>query len=176
MTAEVRAAGDPLSLVPAVKAAVARVNPGVILDFTTLSKQLASSISRERLMARLSSLFGAVALALAMLGLYGVMTYSVTRRRNEIGVRLALGAERAHVIRMVLGDVTRVVLVGCVIGAAASAASGKFIASFLFGVDPLEPFVLWTAAGILIVVALAAGFIPALGASRVDPVTTLREE
>jgi len=176
MTAELRAAGDPLSLVPAVKAAVARVNPGIILEFGTLSNQLSTSISRERLMARLSGLFGAVALALAMLGLYGVMTYSVTRRRNEIGVRLALGAERARVIRMVLADVTRVVLAGSVVGAAVSAASGKFIASFLFGVEPVEPVVLWSAAGILIVVALLAGFIPALGASRVDPVATLREE
>jgi predicted permease len=176
MTAEVRADGDPLSLVPAVKVAVARINPGIILEFGTLSNQLSTSISRERLMARLSGLFGAVALALAMLGLYGVMTYSVTRRRSEIGVRLALGAERSRVIRMILGDVTRVVLAGCVVGAVVSAASGKFIASFLYGVEPIEPVVLWSAAGVLIVVALSAGFVPALSASRVDPVATLREE
>ena len=176
MNTELRSAGDPLSLVPAVKAAVARVNPGILLEFKTLSGELASSISRERLMARLSGLFGGVALALAMLGLYGVMTYSVTRRRNEIGVRLALGAERARVIRMVLGDVVRVVLVGCVVGAAVSAASGKLIVSFLYGMEPVEPIVLWAAAAMLTVVALAAGFIPALSASRVDPVAALREE
>jgi predicted permease len=176
MTAELRSPSDPSTLVPAVKAAVARIHPGILLEFRTLSEQLASSISRERLMARLSGLFGGVALALAMLGLYGVMAYSVTRRRNEIGVRLALGADRVRVVRMVLADVVRIVIVGCAVGAAAAAASGKFVAAFLYGMEPVEPLVLWAAAGLLLLVALAAGLIPALGASRVDPVAALREE
>jgi hypothetical protein len=176
MVAELRTPGDPTMLVPAVKAAAARIHPGILLDFRTLSQQLGSSISRERLMARLSALFGGVALALAILGLYGVMAYSVTRRRNEIGVRLALGADRARVVRLVLGDVTRVVIVGCVVGAAAAAASGKFVASLLYGMKPIEPLLLWFAAVVLLLVALAAGLGPALGASRVDPVSALRDE
>jgi predicted permease len=176
MVAELRTPGDPTMLVPAVKAAAARIHPGILLDFRTLSQQLGSSISRERLMARLSALFGGVALALAILGLYGVMAYSVTRRRNEIGVRLALGADRARVVRLVLGDVTRVVIVGCVVGAAAAAGSGKFVASLLYGMKPIEPLLLWFAAVVLLLVALAAGLGPALGASRVDPVSALRDE
>ncbi len=176
MIAELRTPGDPLALVPAVKAAVARVNPGLILEFRSLSEQLASSIARERVMARLSALFGAVALALATLGLYGVMAYSVTRRRNEIGVRLALGADRARVVRMVLADVSRVVVVGCIVGAAGALASGKLVAAFLFGMQPVEPLVVASAASVLLLVALAAGLIPAVRASRVDPVSALREE
>jgi predicted permease len=176
MTTELRSPSDPTLLVPAVTAAVARIHPGILLDFRRLKQQVASSIRRERVMARLSTLFGGVALALAMLGLYGVMAYSVTRRRNEIGVRLALGADRARVVRMVLGDVVRVVILGCIVGAAAAAASGKLVATFLYGMEPVEPLVLWAAALLLLLVALAAGMIPALGASRVDPVSALREE
>jgi predicted permease len=176
MTVQLRTTGDPLRLAPAVKGAAARVNPGIGLEFRTLSGQLASSISRERLMARLSGVFGGAALALAMLGLYGVMIYSVTRRRNEIGVRLALGAERGRVVRMVLGDVARVVLAGCVVGVVVAATSGKLIRSFLYDMEPVEPTILWGAAVTLMLVALAAGIIPALGAARVDPVEAIRAE
>jgi ABC-type antimicrobial peptide transport system permease subunit len=159
-----------------VKTAIARVNPKINVDIRTLSSLLTSSISRERLMARLSGMFGALALALAMLGLYGIMSYAVTRRRKEIGVRVAIGANRARIIRMVLGDVTRVVIVGCAIGFVVAAASGKLVASLLYDMRPDEPLVLWGSVASLIVVALLAGLIPALNASRVDPIATLREE
>lgn len=124
----------------------------------------------------LSALFGGIALALSMLGLYGVMAYNVARRRNEIGVRIALGADNGRVLRMVLGDVARVVVIGLVIGAAGALASGKLVASFLYGMTPTEPGVMVLAAGTLALVALGAGFIPAWRGSRVDPVAALREE
>jgi ABC-type antimicrobial peptide transport system permease subunit len=128
------------------------------------------------MLAVLSALFGAMALALAMLGLYGVMAYAVSRRRNEIGVRIALGASRARVLRMVLGDVSRVVAIGVIAGIAGASASGRLVTSFLYGVSPTEPAVLALAAALLTFVALAAGVIPAWRAARLDPVTALRDD
>lgn len=176
VTLEVRSDADPLLLVPAIKRTVADMSKAAVVRFTPLQTQVARSLQRERVLAILSGLFGAVALALAMLGLYGVMTYTVARRRNEIGVRIALGADRSRVLGMVLGDVARVVAVGLVIGAAGAIASGKLVTSFLFGLTPSDPVVLALAAGVLAVVALAAGLAPALRASRVDPVAALRED
>ena len=124
----------------------------------------------------LSGVFGAVALALATLGLYGVMTYTVARRRNEIGVRIALGADRSRVLRMVLGDVAIMVVVGLAVGAAAALATGRLVTSFLFGLTPSDPGILAVASGTLAAVALAAGLLPAFRASRVDPVVALRED
>jgi predicted permease len=176
MNAELRTVGDPASYAPAVRAAVARVQPRLVVELTTLSSQAAASISRERLLAVLSAAFGAVALALATLGLYGVMAYSVARRTTEIGVRQALGADRGRVVRMVLADVGRVVLAGALVGAVAAAPVGRLMASLLFRTRPVEPLVLGGAAGVLALVALLAGLLPARRASRVAPMTALREE
>jgi predicted permease len=176
MTAELRTRGDPTALVPAVRAAVARVRPQLVVEFSTLSGQIASSISRERLLAVLSAVFGAVALALATLGLYGVMAYAVARRTNEIGVRQALGADRARVVRMVLADVGRVVLAGAVVGVAAAAWIGTLMSSLLFRMRPVDPTVLGAATGLLALVALVAGLVPALRAARIDPLAALRAE
>jgi putative ABC transport system permease protein len=173
---QLRADGDPLLLVPAMRQMLAELHPSILINFSTLSRQVATSLARERMLALLTASFGAVALALSMLGLYGVMSYAVARRRNEIGVRIALGADAQRVLRMVLGDVTRVVAVGVVLGAAASLASGKLVSSFLFGVTPTEPMVLGFAVATLLVVAIAAGLIPAWRASHVDPVVALRED
>ncbi|MGH7717684.1 MAG: ABC transporter permease, partial [Gemmatimonadaceae bacterium] len=177
-TLEIRAAsgGDPRALVPAVKAAIAETHRLATVEFSTLSGQLAGSLQRDRMMAFLSGLFGATALLLSMLGLYGVTAYTVARRRNEIGVRIALGAATTRVVRMVLGDVARVVTLGAALGLAGALAAGKLVASFLYGVEPREPVVLASATVALVLVALAAGLVPALRAARVDPVTALREE
>ena len=128
------------------------------------------------MLALLSGLFGSVALGLSILGLYGVMAYSVARRRNEIGVRMALGASASRVLKLVLGDVSRVVAVGVVIGIVAAVWSGRLVASFLFGLDPVEPSIIAYASATLIVVALIAGLVPALRAARVNPTAALREE
>jgi ABC-type antimicrobial peptide transport system permease subunit len=137
---------------------------------------LARSLRRERMLAVLSTLFGAVALALSMLGLYGVMAYTVARRQNEIGVRIALGAAQSRVLQMVLGDVARVVVIGLLLGTLGAIASGTLVTSFLFGVTPREPAVLAAAAIVLAFVAFGAGLVPAVRASRVDPVAALRED
>jgi len=176
ITLEVRGDGDPLLLVPQLKKVVAEMSSAATVSFVPLESQVALSLQRERVLAVLSGLFGAVALALAMLGLYGVMSYTVARRRNEIGVRIALGADRSRVLGMVLGDVARVVLVGLVIGTAGAVASGKLVTSFLYGLAPSDPWVMALATIILAVVALGAGLAPALRATRVDPVAALRED
>ena len=176
LTLEVRTAGDPTRLAPAITRVLAEVHRSVAVDFAPMTAQLARSLQRERVLAILSTVFGSVGLALAVLGLYGVMSYTVARRRNEIGVRIALGADRSQVVRMVLGDVTRVVLIGVALGATGAVASSKLVQSFLFGIEPNDPRVVVFAAILLAVVALFAGALPALSASRVDPVLALRED
>jgi ABC-type antimicrobial peptide transport system permease subunit len=128
------------------------------------------------MLAVLSALFGGVALLLSMLGLYGVMAYAVARRRNEIGVRIALGADRGRVLRLVLGDAGRVVATGVAIGVATAMALGTLVRSFLFGVEPTEPTILAIAVVLLGGVAIVAGLVPAVRAARMDPVAALREE
>ncbi len=120
--------------------------------------------------------FGLLALLLATIGLYGVMSYTVTRRRGEIGIRMALGAEQSRVLRMVLGEVGLLIGVGLVAGIGVTMATTHFVASFLYGVKANDPATLAMSAGALAVVAALAGYLPARRASRVDPMTALREE
>jgi putative ABC transport system permease protein len=169
-------AGDPLALVPAVRTAISAAQPAALLEFRPLSTQIAMSLRRERLLGMLSGLFGGAALLLSMVGLYGVMSYAVARRRNEIGVRIALGAARGQVMRLVMSDVARVVALGLIVGTAGALASGRLVESFLYGLKPTEPGVMAFAALLLGGVALAAGWVPAWRASRVDPVEALHEE
>jgi predicted permease len=176
VTMLIRTAAGASGITPSIRRVFTQTDRAITLQLSALDDQLADSLRRERVLAILSALFGGVALALSMLGLYGVMAYNVARRRNEIGVRIALGADNGRVLRMVLGDVARVVAIGLVIGTAGALASGKLVASFLYGVTPGEPAVLALAAATLALVALGAGFIPAWRASRVDPVAALREE
>jgi putative ABC transport system permease protein len=177
ITFEVRAAsGAPTALVSAVKSAIAEVNRDVSLQFKSFAVQVDESLARERLLATLSGFFGALALALAMIGLYGVMSYNVARRRNEIGIRMALGAEQARVLRMVLGEVAILIGIGLAIGLGAAIGTTRFVESFLYGMKPNDPRTLILAAGVLALVAALAGFLPARRASRLDPMTALREE
>ena len=176
MNFELRAAASPAALIPGVTSAFGAVNPDISLEFVTLSDQVAQSLTRERLLAMLSTFFGALALALAMIGLYGIMSYNVARRRNEIGIRIALGAARARVLRMVLGEVGRMVIAGVVLGIGAALAVTRLVSSLLFGVTPSDPVTLLLSALLLVVVALAAGALPAWRAARLDPMEALREE
>jgi predicted permease len=174
---EVRAAaGSPTVATSAVRSAIADVNRDISLQFTTLATQIDESLSRERLLATLSGFFGALALLLAMIGLYGVMSYNVARRRNEIGIRMALGAEQSRVLRMILREVAILIGFGLAIGLAAAIATTRFVESFLYGVKPNDPWTVSLAACILALVAALAGFLPARRASRLDPMTALREE
>ncbi len=170
------ASGSPTSLIAAVKSAIADVNPDVSLQFKSLAVQVDESLARERLLATLSGFFGGLALLLAMIGLYGVMSYNVARRRNEIGIRMALGAEQSRVLRMVLREVAILIGIGLAIGLGAAVATTRFVASFLYGMKPNDPWTLSLSAAALALVAALAGFLPARRASRLDPMTALREE
>src|SRR6202020_1487132 len=121
------ASGAPTAVIPAVKSAIAEVNRDVSLEFKTLAAQIDESLTRERRLATLSGFFGALALLLAMIGLYGVMSYNVARRRNEIGIRMALGAEQARVLSMVLREVAILIGAGLAIGVAAAMASARLL-------------------------------------------------
>ncbi len=171
-----RATGPAASLIPGVKAAVGEVNHDITLQFQTLSVQLDESLGRERLLATLSGFFGALALALAVIGLYGVMSYNVARRRNEIGIRMALGAEQARVLRMVLGEVAILIVAGLALGLTVAVLSTRLLASFLYHLKPNDPTTLVAACVVLAVSAVVAGLLPARRAATLDPMTALREE
>jgi predicted permease len=173
---ELRATGVPTALVSTVTSAIGDVNRDVSIEFKTLAAKVDDSISRERLLAILSGFFGALALLLATIGLYGVMSYNVARRRNEIGIRMALGADQSCVLRMVLGEAAILIGGGLVIGLVAALATTRFVASFLYGVKSNDPWTLSLACGVLALVAAVAGFLPARRASRLDPMAALREE
>jgi predicted permease len=176
-TFELRATGGaPTTLNSGVKSAIARVNRDVSIEFETLAGKVDSSIEREKLLACLSGFFGALALLLAAIGLYGVMSYNVTRRRNEIGIRMALGAEQSRVLRMVLGEVTVLIGAGLAVGFGAALTATRLVATFLYGLQPNDPSTLGAAGIVLTAVALLAGYLPARRASKVDPMTALRDE
>ncbi len=173
---EVRGFGDPGALIPEVKDAVAGVSPALTVDITTLADQLSASLARPRLLATLSAFFGALALLLAVIGLYGTLAYAVTRRRGEIGIRMALGAARRRVLAMVAGEAGVLVALGLGLGVALALATTRLLAGFLYGVTPGDPGTLAAAALVLAAAAMAAALLPAWGAARVDPMDTLRDD
>ncbi len=174
---ELRSAdGAPTALIAGVKSAIGGVNRDVSIEFQTLEAKVDDSISRERLLAILSGFFGALALLLATIGLYGVMSYNGARRRNEIGIRMALGAEQSSILRMVLSEVAILISAGLVIGLIAALAATRFVASFLYGIKSNDPWTVALASLVLALVAALAGFLPARRAARLDPMAALREE
>jgi predicted permease len=176
MNFELRTDGDPAALSPVVRNLAGEVNHAISLDFVTLSQQVASSLARPRLLATLSAFFGALALLLAMVGLYGTVAYSVARRQNEIGIRLALGAERLRVVRMILGEVGRLMAAGAVLGVLLALAATRLLSAFLFGLTATDPATLAFSVVALAAVAIAAGALPAWRAARLDPMAALRGE
>jgi predicted lysophospholipase L1 biosynthesis ABC-type transport system permease subunit len=168
--------GAPTALIPGVKSVIAGVNRDVSIEFETLSAKVDNSIEREKLLATLSGFFGGLALLLAMIGLYGVMSYNVTRRRIEIGIRMALGAEPGRVLRMVMGEVALLIGMGLTVGLGAAMATTRFVASFLYGLTPNDPLTLSLSVALLAGVACLAGYLQARRASRLEPLTALREE
>lgn len=177
VTFELRAAtGDATGMIQEAKRAVGAVDADASLQFRTLAGQVDESLARERMLATLSGFFGGLALLLAMLGLYGVMSYNMARRRNEIGIRMALGAQQSHVVGAVLGEVAILIGIGLAIGLVATIGATHLIASLLYGVKANDPRTLSLAAGTLASVAAVAGFLPAHRASRIDPMDALREE
>jgi ABC-type antimicrobial peptide transport system permease subunit len=173
---ELRTVGSLTNVSGAVRDVVASVNPAISLDLTTLQAQVSASLARPRLLATLSGFFGALALLLAVIGLYGTLSYGVTRRRNEIGIRLALGAGRERVMRMVVSEAGRLVLIGTIAGVLLALATTRFVSSFLYGLEATDPVTLVISACALGGVAMAAALLPAWRASRLDPTEALREE
>lgn len=174
---EVRSTGDPSQVKLAVNAAIHSVDPLLPIDSSTpLSELMARSIQAENVLARVSTGFGLLALLLASLGLYGVLTYAITRRTGEIGLRVALGAQRSMVVRMVLNDALRLVVLGALVGIPLAIGGARLLSSQLHGVGAIDPVALTVALSILLASALAAAMVPALRASKVDPLTALREE
>lgn len=174
---ELRTAGDPLNLAAPVREAILRVNDKLpILPFSSLAIQTDESLKEEKLIAQLVSFFGLLGLLLSCVGLYGIMAHSVVRRTNEIGIRMALGAERRNIVWMVLRESLMLVTIGLAVGVPAALAAARLISSQLFGLNPSDPVTLITAAALLTVVAALAGYLPARRASRVDPLIALRYE
>jgi predicted permease len=174
---EVRTAGDPQALVPAIRAAVAQINPNLPLrDVTTESQQIDRLLFQERLVARLSSFFGLLALVLACIGLYGLLAYEVTRRTREIGIRIALGAQAKDVLRSVVRQGLALVLVGAAVGIGVALGVTRYLKSMLYEVHANDPVTIVVVVALLVLVALAACFIPARRATNVDPMVALRCE
>jgi ABC-type antimicrobial peptide transport system permease subunit len=159
-----------------VKAAIAEISPTIGIEFRSFSQQLEESLMRERLMATLSGAFGFLAVVLATVGLYGVISYLVTRRRNEIGIRIALGADRGRVILLVLQEALLLLGVGVAAGVFLSIWVGRTAATLLYGLKPYDPVSLLAASLLLAVIALAASYVPARRAAALEPMAALRDE
>jgi ABC-type antimicrobial peptide transport system permease subunit len=174
---EIRTSADPATAAAALRKAIADVDPNLpVNDPKPLRDQVASNFDSQRLAARLVGFFGGLALLLACVGLYGVLTQTVVNRTNEIGVRMALGAQRRDVMRMMLGDVVRMLALGFVAGVPAAAAATRLVSSQIFGMRAAAPASFALAIVVLGIVALATGFVPVRRATRLDPLIALRDE
>jgi predicted permease len=177
MTFYLRTRFDSRQVMETVREQVRHLDPNVpVVDLRTIDEQIGLSLKTERLVASLSAVFGALATALAVIGLYGVMAYSVARRRREIGVRVALGAQQGRVRWMILRETLALTLFGIAIGIPSGLAASRLIASMLFGLSPNDLPTVATSCLLLLVVALFAGYLPARRASSVDPIVALRTE
>jgi predicted permease len=173
----IRAAGDPLELVGAVRQEIKLVDADLPLyDIKTLEQRLSDSVVKRRFTLLLLSLFAAVAAGLAGVGIYGVMSYSVTQRTPEIGIRLALGAAPRDVLRLMVGQGIRLALLGVALGLGAALALTRLLTSLLYGVSATDPLTFALIAVLLLGVALLACYVPARRAAKVDPLVALRYE
>jgi len=171
------APGDPPGMEERVRKALVSVDPDLVLYGVDSYKEVVSrDFQQENMIATLTMLFGALGLTLAAIGLYGVMAYSVEQRTSEIGVRMALGADRADVVRMVLGNAFTQIGIGLALGIPAAIGAGKLMTDQLFGVKPWDPIMISTAVLMLAMAALLASLIPAHRAAGVEPMVALRSE
>jgi predicted permease len=167
----------PLSaVISALRAKFGEINPDIGMDVSVLEKEIQNSLIRERTMALLSGFFGALAALLAMIGLYGVISYIALMRRNEIGIRMALGASRRSVVGIIVRQTLVLLAMGVGVGVLFALAGTRGAASLLFRLQPNDPLTFVAAAALLVTVALFASFLPALRASRLDPMSALRYE
>jgi ABC-type antimicrobial peptide transport system permease subunit len=174
---ELRSVGDPTALVNQVRAIVAQADNNLpLFDVRTQTQQIEQMLYQERLMARLSSFFAILALILACMGLYGLLSYEVARRTRELGVRMALGAQKHELMRLVVRRGLSLALAGAIVGIGASMAITRLMASLLYNVRPDDPATFAGVSILLVLVAFAACSIPARRAMRIDPIVALREE
>jgi predicted permease len=174
---EVRYAGDPGAVSAAVQKAMNSIDRNVpVVKVMTLGERIASTVRDERLVAQLCTFFGLLSVFLSSIGIYGLMSYLVSRRTNEIGIRMALGAESSHVRWMVMRDMVWLVVVGVAIGAPVALMGSRLVTSMLYGLGGTDLVSLFAAIGLLLAVTVFAGYLPARRASRVDPVVALRYE
>ncbi len=171
-----RTSVKPLSLMSVVDEQIAKTNPMIARRYTTMDAMLDKSIATERFRAVLITWFAGVGLLLAMLGVYGTVSYAVTQRRLEFGIRMAFGAERGAILRSVLGHATKLAAVGVVVGVGLSLMLTRLVTSMLVGVQPLDPVSLGTVSALLLLTALGAALAPGWSATRVDPMVALRAE
>jgi len=177
MVAVVKTSGEPRSFIPAVTKQVASMDADVpLFGVKSMEEYLSASVAAPRFNTTLLSIFAGVALVLTIVGLYGVMSYSVVQRTNEIGIRLALGAQSRDVLLMIVKQGSKLIVVGLVIGLAGAFAATRVIESLLFGVKTKDPFTFVAAAVLLVIVALLACYVPAWRATKVDPLEALRYE
>ena len=172
----IRSQGGMTGLLNSVKNAIAGVNPEIDIQFVVLRTQIRETLTQDELMATLCGFFGALAVLLAAIGLYGVISYTVAQRTNEIGIRMALGAQRSGVMRLILGEVLLLVGIGIAIGVGLTVAGGKATGSLLFGLRAEDPLTLALTVVLLAAIGLVASSIPAFRASRLDPMVALRYE
>ncbi|MCI0364506.1 MAG: FtsX-like permease family protein, partial [Phycisphaerales bacterium] len=162
--------------VAAVKRVLNEINPAITVSFQGFKTMIEATILRERLMATLSGFFGLLALLLACIGLYGILSYGVASRTHEIGIRMALGAERRNVFWLILREALWLVIVGVAVGLPMIFAVTRLASTLLFGLTPTDPVSLLLAALLMLAVAMVAGYLPSRRATRVDPIVALRCE
>ncbi len=167
---------EPTALIPAVKSAIGKLDPSAVVEFDTLTKHLTNSLSQEQMLAVLAGLYGALALLLTSVGLYALVSYNVVRRRKEIAIRMALGAQAGRIRRLVIGEATLMVAVGLTLGLGEALVTTRFIQSFLYGLAPTDPSIFVFALATLAVVATSAGYIQAHRAASSQPLDALRAE
>jgi len=174
---QVRTAADPAAFIGAIREAVRQVDPDLpLMEVSTQAEQIDKNLQQERVFAQAYAIFGALAMVIASIGLFGLMSYSVARRTNEIGIRMALGADRSHVLVLVMTESMTLVIIGVIAGLAAAFAAGRLVTSLLFGLAATDALSMLSATAVMLTVSGLAAYLPARRAARVDPLVALHYE